>query len=188
MLVNNAGITMSRPFEKVTPEQFGTLYNVNIRAMFFLTQAVVPTMIEKCSAAIINMASRHAFGGMVEHTVYAGTKGAVVAFTRTLAIEMAPKGIRVNAIAPGSVLVENHLKLLGEDFDEKTAALVLPAGFIARPHDIGALAIFLASEEARYIIGQTFICDGGQSALMPATGNFRKPIEHVWGKGYVPGL
>jgi 3-oxoacyl-[acyl-carrier protein] reductase len=188
VLVNNAGITMSRPFEQVTVEQFETLFNVNIRAMFFVTQAAVPPMIEQGSGVVINMASGHAFGGAVEHTVYASTKGAIVAFTRTLSIELAQKGIRVNAIAPGWVLVENQMRLFGEGFDERTAALNLPAGFIARPPDIAHLAVFLASEEARFIIGQTVVCDGGQSALMPAAGDFRKAVGQVWGRGYVPGL
>jgi 3-oxoacyl-[acyl-carrier protein] reductase len=187
VLVNNAGITMNKPFEKVTVEQFDTLYNVNVRGMFFLTQTVVPTMLAQGQGVVINLASNHAFFGMTEHTVYAGTKAAIVAFTRVLALEMAPKGIRVNAIAPGWILVENHLKVL-QAFDETASAQTIPAGFIGKPRDVGRLAIFLASDEARYIIGQTLNFDGGQGAIMPLTGDFREPRKEQWGRGYVEGL
>ena len=188
VLVNNAGITMNKPFGQVTPEQFDTLFNVNIRGMFFLTQSAVPGMIEQGSGAVINLTSVHAFAGMTEHTVYAGTKAAIVAFTRVLALELAPKGVRVNAIAPGWILVENHFKVLGADFNQQEAAGTVPAGVIGAPQDIGHLAVFLASAESRYIIGQTLVIDGGQLAIMPSTGDFREPRQEQWGQGYVPGL
>ena len=114
VLINNSGITMNMPLEQTTPEQFDTLFNVNIRAMFFLTQAVVPTMEKQGKGVIINLASNHAFTGLSEHSVYAATKGAIVSFTRTVSLELAPKGIRVNAIAPGGVLVENWHKAMPE--------------------------------------------------------------------------
>ena len=110
VLINNAGITMNMPFEDVTPEQFDTLYHVNIRAQFFLTQALVPAMVKRGKGIVINLTSNHAFAGMTEHSVYAGTKGAIVAYTRELSLELIQKGIRVNAIAPGWIFVENHRK------------------------------------------------------------------------------
>ena len=188
VLVNNAGITMNKPFEQVTPEQFDTLFHVNIRGMFFLTQATVPNMIAQGQGAVINLTSVHAFAGMTEHTVYAGTKAAIVGFTRVLALELAQKGVRVNAIAPGWILVENHLKVLGEDFNQEEAAGTIPAGVLGSPTDIGRLAIFLASDESRYIIGQTLVIDGGQLAIMPLSGDFRETRQEQWGQGYVAGL
>ena len=187
VLVNNAGITMNMPFERVTVEQFDTLYNVNIRAMFFLTQAALPALRANGHGVVINLASVHAFAGMTEHTVSAGTKGAIVAFTRVLALELMPKGVRVNAIAPGWILVENHLKAL-MSFDEAASAARIPAGFIGRPSDLGRLAVFLASDDARYFVGQTLTFDGGQSAIMPLTGDFREPRPEQMGRGYVPGI
>jgi 3-oxoacyl-[acyl-carrier protein] reductase len=174
------------PFEKVTVEQFDTLYHVNIRGMFFLTQAALPALRAQGQGVVINLASIHAFLGMTEHTVYAGTKAAIVAFTRVLALELAPKGIRVNAIAPGWILVENHLKVLPA-LDEEASGKTIPAGFIGKPQDVGRLAIFLASDEARYIIGQTLNFDGGQGAIMPLTGDFREPRKEQWGRDYLPG-
>ena len=187
VLVNNAGITVNVPFEKVTVEQFDTLINVNLRAMFFLTQASIPAMAQEGAGVVINLSSVHAFAAMTEHTVYDATKGAIVAFTRVLALEMAPKGIRVNAIAPGWILVENHLKVR-PNLDERASGQAIPAGIIGAPRDIGHLAIFLASDEARFILGQTLIIDGGQTAIMPLTGDFREPRNEQWGQGYVPGL
>jgi NAD(P)-dependent dehydrogenase (short-subunit alcohol dehydrogenase family) len=187
VLVNNAGITMNKPFEEVTPEQFNILYDVNVRGMFFATQSAVPAMRKQGSGVVINLTSVHAYAGMTEHTVYAGTKAAIVAFTRVLALELAPKGIRVNGIAPGWILVENHLKVLKE-LDTEAEGRTIPAGFIGEPWDVGQLAVFLASDEARYIIGQTITIDGGQTAIMPLTGDFRERRQEQWGQGYVPNL
>jgi len=187
IIVNNAGITMNLPFGEVTPEQFDTLYQVNVRAQFFLTQALVPALIARGGGVIINMTSIHAFEGYVEHAVYAGTKGAIVAYTRALAIELAPKGIRVNAIAPGAVPVENHKKV-SPGSDINAVGALIPCGFAGTPLDIANIAVFLATDAARYIVGQTIIADGGTSSWMPFGDGFKKPMKGRFGIGYVPGL
>jgi len=187
VLVNNAGITLNRPFEQVTLEQFDTVYHVNIRAMFFVTQAVVPTMAAQGSGVVINTSSVHAFEGYQEHTVYAGTKGAINAFTRVLAVELAPKGIRVNAIAPGAVEVEAHHAIF-PDYDAKSFGRMIPCGFVGQPADIAKVAVFLASDDARYIVGQTIVVDGGTTSWMPFSEGFRQPMGGQFGKDYVPGL
>lgn len=186
ILVNNAGITTNKPFGEVTPEQFDTLYSVNIRAMFFLTQYAARGMTERGTGAVINLSSVHAFYGMTEHSIYAGTKGAIVSFTREVALELMPKGIRVNCIAPGWILVPNHLKAM-PDLDEEAAARNIPAGFIGRPDDVAELVLFLASDAARYIVAQTIIIDGGQMSIMANTGDFRERRPWTFGKQYVPG-
>ena len=187
VLVNNAGITMNQPFLETNEAQFDTLFNVNIKAMFFCSQGAAAIMVEQGGGNIINVSSVHAYAAIVEHPVYAATKGAIVTFTRTLSVELAQKGIRVNCIASGGVFQENQRKLLGPDFDLEAAGRRLPSGFVGEPADIGHLAVFLASDESRYIIGQTIICDGGQTALMAAVGDFREPFKEKWGSGYVPG-
>jgi glucose 1-dehydrogenase len=187
ILVNNAGITMNLPFEQVTVEQFDTLYSVNIRAQFFLTQTVLPALLRAPHPAVVNLTSIHAYEGYPEHSVYAGTKGAIVAYTRELAIELAVKGVRVNAIAPGAVPVENHYKVI-KDFDAEGQGRVIPIGRAGTPQDIGKLAVFLASEDSGYIVGQTIIADGGTTSWMPFSDAFRNPGEMHFGKGYVPGL
>ena len=123
---------------------------------------------------------------MTEHTIYAGTKAAIVGFTRVLALELATKGVRVNAIAPGWILVENHLKVLGE-FDQQSAGSTIPAGVIGAPNDIGKLALFLASDESRYIVGQTLVIDGGMLAIMPPVGRFPRAAPGTMGPGICAG-
>ena len=187
VLINNAGITMNMPFGKVTEEQYDTLYEVNVRAQFFLTQALEPALAESGQGVVINLTSNHAFSGLTEHSVYAGTKGAIVSYSRELSLELAPKGIRVNAIAPGWILVENHRKIQ-PDLDVEAVGRGYPAGVLGEPVDVARLAIFLASEESRYIVGQTLLLDGGASAIMPLTGDFREPIGVQFGQDYVEGL
>ena len=186
VLVNNAGITMTLEFEKVTPQQFDALYNVNVRSPFFIIQTVLPAMIRQGGGAIINLSSVHGIRAYKGHSVYAGTKGAIIAYTRELAVELAPVGIRINAIAPGAVPVENHYKAAGSD-DMSGLGKLIPCGFHGKPLDIAKVATFLASDDARYIVGQTIVVDGGTTSWMSFSEEFRDTGLRL-GKGYVPGL
>lgn len=186
VLVNNAGITMTLEFEKVTPEQFEMMYNVNVRAQFFITQTILPAMIKQGGGAIINLSSVHGISACKGHSVYAGTKGAIIAYTRELAVELAPLGIRVNVIAPGAVPVENHQKAAG-DMDLSGLGDLIPCGFAGTPLDIAKVAVFLASNDARYIIGQTIVVDGGTTSWMSFSEGY-KEIGLRLGKGYIPGI
>lgn len=190
VLVNNAGITTNIPFEQVTPEQFDALCHVNVRGMFFLTQASLPALLAT-RGAVVNMTSIHGLRGITEHSVYAATKGAIIAFTRQLAIELAPRGVRINAVAPGAVPVENHFKDRPEvDVQEAIhqTGRAIPCGFAGTPLDIAKITAFLASEDARYIVGQTLVADGGTTSWMAFSEDYMKPMTARFGKGYVPGL
>jgi NAD(P)-dependent dehydrogenase (short-subunit alcohol dehydrogenase family) len=186
VLVNNAGITLTLEFEKVTPEQFDTLYNVNVRGPYFIMQTVLPAMIKQGGGAIINLSSVHGIRAYKGHSVYAGTKGAIIAHTRELAVELAPLGIRINAIAPGAVPVENQFKAAGTD-DMSGLGKLIPCGFHGKPLDIAKVAVFLASDDARYIAGQTIVVDGGTTSWMSFSEEFRSTGLRL-GKGYVPGI
>jgi len=190
-LVNNAGITFNRPFFSVTPEQFDTVYDVNIRAQFFLTQVIAQDMLKHGGGTICNITSIHGISGAPEHSVYAGTKGAIIAYTRSLAVELAHKGIRINAIAPGWVTVENYYENI-PGFNEvdaaKVAAEKIPLGRSGLKVEIAKLAVFLCSEQSGYIVGQTIAADGGTSALMSLISDFRTQSTAKFGKGYVPGV
>ncbi len=188
ILVNNAGITFNKPFLKVTPEQFIKLYNVNIRAQFFLTQRVVKNMLEHRGGVICNISSIHGLQGAPEHAVYAGTKGAIIAYTRALAVELAHKGVRVNAIAPGWVTVESYYKDIpgfNEEQAKEDAKNKVPLGRAGKPIDIAKLVVFLCSDEAEYIVGQTIVADGGTTSLMSLISDFRHESEVRFGKRYV---
>lgn len=190
-LINNSGITFNKPFLDVKPEQFDRLFHVNIRAQFFLTQRVVKDMLTHGGGAICNITSIHGLSGAPEHSVYAGTKGAIVAYTRSLAVELAHKGIRVNAIAPGWVTVENYYKALpgfNEAAAAQDAAAKVPLGRSGLKVEIAKLAVFLCSEDAGYIVGQTIVADGGTTSLMSLISDFRNQSTAKFGTGYVPGV
>jgi NAD(P)-dependent dehydrogenase (short-subunit alcohol dehydrogenase family) len=190
-LVNNAGITFNRPFGKVTVEQYDRLYHVNVRAQFFLTQRIVEDMVKHGGGAVCNVTSIHGVSGAPEHSVYAGSKGAIIAYTRTLAVELAHKGIRINAIAPGCVPVENYANAL-DGYDPAAsvdwAKNAIPVGHVGKPVDIAKLAAFLCSDEAGFIVGQTIVADGGTTSLMSLISDFRNESAAHFGKGYLPGI
>jgi NAD(P)-dependent dehydrogenase (short-subunit alcohol dehydrogenase family) len=190
-LINNAGITFNRPFGRVTPEQYDKLYHVNVRAQFFLTQRIAEEMLKHGGGAVCNVTSIHGVSGAPEHSVYAGSKGAIIAYTRTLAVELAHKGIRVNAIAPGLIPVENYKKVLA-GYGPTTAAdwakNAIPVGRPGTPLEIAKLAVFLCSDDAAFIIGQTIVADGGTTSLMSLISDFRNESSARFGKGYLPGV
>lgn len=190
-LINNAGICVNKPFLDMKPEWFDLLFHVNVRAHFFLTQRIVRDMLEHGGGAVVNISSIHGLSGAPEHSIYAATKGAINAYTRSLAIEIAHKGVRVNAIAPGWVTVENYYKAIpgfNEEDARKTAAEKVPLGRSGEKSEIAKLAVFLCSDDSGYIVGQTIIADGGTTALMSLISDFRNKSENTFGKGYVPGV
>lgn len=190
VLINNAGITLNKPLHKITVEQFDVLYAVNVRAQLFLTQQMVPYMLKR-GGSIVNMSSIHGLQGAPEHAVYAGTKGAIIAQTRVLGIELAHKGIRVNAVAPGWTIVPSHSVVFPGRTEEsamKDAAEAVPLGRAALPHDIAQVVLFLCSEAASLIVGQTLVVDGGTTALMSLISDFRNESNARCGLGYVPGV
>jgi NAD(P)-dependent dehydrogenase (short-subunit alcohol dehydrogenase family) len=190
-LVNNAGITFNKPFLKVTREQFDMMYHVNVRAQFFLTQMVAEHMLASDGGAVCNITSIHGLQGAPEHAVYAGTKGAIIAYTRALAVELAHKGVRVNAIAPGWVTVENYYKAIpgfNEEEARESARDAVPVGRSGKLSDIAKLAAFLCSDDAGYIVGQTIVADGGTTSLMSLISDFRNESSARFGTGYLPGV
>jgi NAD(P)-dependent dehydrogenase (short-subunit alcohol dehydrogenase family) len=126
-----------------------------------------------------------------EHSVYAATKGAIIAYTRSLAVELAHKGVRVNAIAPGWITVDNYFKCIPgftEELAAKTAYNSIPVARCGVPADIAKLAAFLCSDDAEYIAGQTIVADGGTTAMMSLVSDFRTESSNRFGSGYIPGV
>ena len=158
ILVANAGISRSSPIEQTTVEDFDKLYAVNVRAPYFLVQQLLPIMHEGSSITLISSLAAHAAVGNL--SAYAATKGAVATMVKHFAAALGPKGIRVNAVAPG--VVETEMSSFTKTEAGREATLGMQAiKRIARPDDIGGVVAFLASEEARWVTGDTIRVDGG---------------------------
>ncbi len=190
--MNNSGITLNRPFLAVTPEQFDRLYHVNVRAQFFLLQRVAADMLKHGGGSVCNLTSIHGLQGAPEHSIYAGTKGAIIAYTRTLGVELAHKGIRVNAIAPGCVVVENYHKALPGFNEEDARRCALPIRFPWAAPALRSTSPGSRSSSAptmrSSLSGQTIVADGGTVSLMSLISDFRSESTARFGTGYVPGV
>jgi len=166
ILMNNAGITAAQSFLEVRPEDFDLLYHVNVGGQFFCAQRAAKYMLEQeHKGVIINMTSIHGCSGFVSHAVYDGTKGAIWAWTRELAVELAPLGIRVNGIAPGWIVVESHYKQIRNlNPDAIAKQMNVPRQRLGQPVEVAKACVYLASEDSDYMVGHVMIIDGGVTA------------------------
>lgn len=171
-LVNNAAVFDLAPLLESDEASFDRLFAVNVKGLFFVMQAVLRHMVEAGTegASVINLASQAGRRGEALVSHYCATKAAVISYTQSAALAMAPHGIRVNAISPGVVdtpmwdqvdgLFARHEQLQpGEK--KRQVGLAVPLGRMGRPDDLGGACVFLASDEARYITAQTLNVDGG---------------------------
>jgi NAD(P)-dependent dehydrogenase (short-subunit alcohol dehydrogenase family) len=189
-LVNNAGITFNSPFLKIQPQEFDTLFEVNFRTPFLLTQQLCEPMVKQGSGSICNLTSIHGLQGAPEHSAYAATKGAIIACTRALAVELGHRGVRVNAIAPGWITVEAYATAIpGFNLEQaaEDAKAKVPVARYGVPLDVARMAAFLCSGDAGFITGQTIVVDGGTTALMSLISDFRTESTNRFGTGYMPG-
>jgi len=161
VLLNAAGTAIRRPAEEVTEEQFERQVNVNLRGTYFACQAAGRHMLERGTGSIITIGSLTTSFGLPLRSVYAATKGAVGQLTKTLAVEWAPRGVRVNCIAPGWILTPLTQPL--HDDPKQSGWIVgrTPMGRWGTPEDLQGAAVYLASDASSFVTGQVHYIDGG---------------------------
>src|SRR6266496_1036505 len=160
VLVNNAGIYEFSPLENVTEEHFHKHFNLNVLGLILASQAAV-RLFDAAGGNIVNISSIASIKGFPDGAIYSGTKGAVDAITRSLAAELGPRKIRVNAIRPGMVETEGtHSAGIADSDMRKQVEAQTPLGRIGQPRDIAGAAVFLASSDSSWITGETFVISG----------------------------
>jgi NAD(P)-dependent dehydrogenase (short-subunit alcohol dehydrogenase family) len=164
ILVNNAGINQKKEFTEVSDEEFQRVITTNLTAVFVMSREVVKQMLMKGSGCIINISSMAAQYGLPKVIAYSASKTAIDGMTRAMAVELSPKGIRVNAIAPGFIYSDMTAKALDSDPERKAKVFGrTPMGIMGQPEDIGNAALYLASDAAKFVTGVVLPVDGGNS-------------------------
>ncbi|TDP40354.1 3-oxoacyl-[acyl-carrier-protein] reductase /acetoacetyl-CoA reductase [Idiomarina aquatica] len=160
ILINNAGVTDDKSFKKMTPEQWGKVINTNLTGVFNLTRVVLPQMIEREYGRIISISSINGHKGQFGQANYAASKSALYGFTKSLAFEVAKKGITVNTVSPGYLRTDMtdamSPEILSKIIDE------IPVGRLGRTDEVARLVEFLADDQSSFITGTDFRIDGGQ--------------------------
>jgi 3-oxoacyl-[acyl-carrier protein] reductase len=159
ILFNNAGMNIRKRFEDYTEAEFDRIVAVHLKGMFFMAQAVYPAMVARGRGCIINVASQRGLKGAVNSAPYSAAKAAIMGFTRALAWEATPRGVRVNAIAPGPI--DTDLTATMEPADRQAFIDALPAGRFGRPEEIAATALLLSGPQGGFYVGACLSPNGG---------------------------
>ena len=172
VLVNNAGLMFEATVSEITSEKWDLMMDVNLKAPLFLTQAALPYLRKSGGGSIVNIGSIEGIGANPEHTAYSASKGGVHGMTKALAVDLGADNIRCNAIAPGWIatdLSENYLDGMQDPAAARSSLNNLhPVGHVGAPTDIGDVAVFLASDNSRFISGEVLVVDGGRTAKLSA--------------------
>jgi glucose 1-dehydrogenase len=177
ILVNNAGIVHGADFLDLAEADFDRVLGVNLKGSFLVGQAVARHMADRVKAggkpgSIVNMSSVNAVFAIANQVPYSVSKGGVSQLTKAMALGLAPYGIRVNAIGPGSIMTDMLASVNSDPAAKNRILSRTPLGRIGEPSEIAAIAVFLASDEASYITGQTIYADGGRLPL-----NYTVPVK-----------
>ncbi|MGV3540404.1 MAG: SDR family NAD(P)-dependent oxidoreductase [Rufibacter sp.] len=164
ILVNNAGINMKKSFEEVTDEEFQHILHTNVTSVFSMSREVAKHMMERGTGSIINISSMASQYGLPKVIAYTASKSAIEGMTRAMAVDLSPRGIRVNCVAPGFIATEMSAKALNNDPERRNKVISrTPMGKLGIPADIGEADYFLSSEAASFITGIVLPVDGGNS-------------------------
>jgi NAD(P)-dependent dehydrogenase (short-subunit alcohol dehydrogenase family) len=177
ILVNNAGIVHGADFLELKEADFDRVLRVNLKGSFLVGQAVARRMVAQVAAgkkagAIINMSSINSVVAIPNQLPYCVSKGGIAQRTRAMALALAPHGIRVNAIGPGSIMTEMLATVATDQAARRNVLSRTPLGRVAEPDEVASIAAFLASDDASYITGETIFVDGGRLAL-----NYTVPVR-----------
>lgn len=165
VLVNNAGVAWREPFLEIASERWDRLIAVNLRSQFLVAQRVARAMVERArGGAIVNMASTNALEGEAGYAHYNASKGAIAMLTRTMAIELGPHGIRVNALCPGKIATRLQADAEDAEYTARFERERIPLGRSGTPAEVAAAYAFLASDDASFVNGELLVVDGGQLA------------------------
>lgn len=164
ILINNAGICLVTPFLNISREEWDNTLGINLTGAFFVAQAICRHMAKRKKGVVLNMSSKNGLDGEFGHAHYNASKAGLVLLSKTMAIELAHLGIRVNAICPGYVRSNINIDVDSDEFVEAFAKRYIPMERVGKLTDVAPLILFLSSEYAEYITGQSFVIDGGQLA------------------------
>ena len=172
VLVNNAGIVTIADFLDVTEEDFDRVLRVNLRGYFLVGQAAAREMAAAGAGSIINMSSVNGVMAIDSIAPYVVSKGGVNQLTSVMALALAPKGVRVNAIGPGTILTEMSGAMMTDEPARRRILSRTPMGRVGQPEEIAGIAVFLASDDSSYVTGQVIYADGGRMRL-----NYTMPVD-----------
>lgn len=165
VLVNNAGVNIAKPAMDVTESDWDTVLDLNLKSAFFASQTAAKYMLAQKSGRIINIASQMAFVGYIKRAAYCSSKGGMVQLTKALAVEWAKDGVKVNAVAPTFIETELTAKMFEDEAFKKDVESRILLDGLAQPKDISGAVLYLASDLANFVTGETIKVDGGWTAI-----------------------
>lgn len=164
VLINNAGIATETPFLEIEVEEWKKIIDVNLTGMFYVSQAVCRHMARRKTGVVVNMASKNGIDGEAGYAHYNSSKGGVIMLTKTMALELASKNIRVNAVCPGYIQTPMSIEIDSKEFTDKFVKKYIPLNRPGKVYEIAPAFLFLASDESSFMTGQILVMDGGQLA------------------------
>lgn len=164
VLINNAGVAFETPFLEIEDEEWNKILGINLTGVFYVSQAVCRHMVKRKKGVVINMSSKNGLDGEAGYAHYNSSKGGIIMLTKTMALELAKYGIRVNAVCPGYIQTPMSMEIDDAEFTRNFVDRYIPLNRPGKMSEIAPAFLFLASEENSFMTGQTIVLDGGQLA------------------------